>query len=216
MVLWIRIISVNLTDYSTAHPLKDMIAQRNADILTHFLDKILWWDVINDYNVDRAKYHEIFTCLKDKGVEIQAFLIFKATCTAPGGVWNKPCRCVRISLNMVGPCILQSCPSSAAIQPMRSISWWDMADGQWLKAPSELVKEDLTLKPAIERLVQLIKRDWWTNTSEHSNEAGVFRTKGFCGRYLVKAEAEGRTVSVEVDLFRDRQVYRDLEVVLNV
>lgn len=43
---------------------------------------------------------------------------------------------------------------------VESVVWWDMVDGNWLKAPAGLLRADLSPKPAFNRLVTLIKDEW--------------------------------------------------------
>ena len=45
---------------------------------------------------------------------------------------------------------------------VEGITWWDLLDGQWLKAPSGLIRQDCSPKPAYEELRKLIKEEWWT------------------------------------------------------
>lgn len=42
-----------------------------------------------------------------------------------------------------------------------ALVWWDMVDGGWLGAPAGLLRADLSRKDGFNRLVELIKRDWW-------------------------------------------------------
>ncbi|HBR28831.1 MAG TPA: 1,4-beta-xylanase, partial [Firmicutes bacterium] len=41
------------------------------------------------------------------------------------------------------------------------ITWWDLMDGQWLNAPSGLLRKDGSAKPAYEHLLRLVKDEWW-------------------------------------------------------
>ena len=41
---------------------------------------------------------------------------------------------------------------------VEAITWWDFTDGCWLNAPSGLVREDMSPKPAYERLLELVSQ----------------------------------------------------------
>lgn len=43
---------------------------------------------------------------------------------------------------------------------VESIVWWDMVDGNWLKAPAGLLRADLSPKPAYERIKKIVKSEW--------------------------------------------------------
>mgnify|MGYP000847676659 CR=1 FL=1 len=69
---------------------------------------------------------------------------------------------------------------------VESITWWDFKDGQWLGAPSGLLRSDGSIKPAYEELKKLIKDEWWTpplNTA--ADESGIIPFTGFLGEYEI-------------------------------
>lgn len=210
--------------------------------------------IVNDYNVDRQKYHEIFARLADQGVEIQAFGIqshMHATRWTLDRAWSV---CEEFSrygwpLHFTELSVLSGRPAreidwfdssknewlvadadyedqAAYVSDfytllfshpaVEAISWWDLVDGKWLKAPSGLVREDLSPKPAYEALVRLVRKEWWTDAEGTTDAHGIYRARGFCGRYLVEVEAGGRAIAVEVDLPRERHVYRNHEVVIRL
>jgi GH35 family endo-1,4-beta-xylanase len=49
---------------------------------------------------------------------------------------------------------------------VEALTWWDFPDGIWLGAPSGLIREDRTPKPAYKKLHDLVKREWWYKTQE--------------------------------------------------
>jgi hypothetical protein len=54
-------------------------------------------------------------------------------------------------------------------------------------------------KPAYDRLQELIKKQWWTNTEGRTNEQGEFATRAFYGTHLLTAQLPGgRSISQEV------------------
>ncbi|MFW6035072.1 MAG: endo-1,4-beta-xylanase [Halothermotrichaceae bacterium] len=64
------------------------------------------------------------------------------------------------------------------------ITWWDFLDGQWLNAPSGLIREDCSAKPAYKELHKLVKEEWWTkSTSLTTDNTGQVEFTGFRGEY---------------------------------
>ena len=68
---------------------------------------------------------------------------------------------------------------------MEAITWWDFPDGCWQGAPAGLVRADLTPKPIYERLVEMVKGEWWTQKKGRTDGKGEYRFRGFCGEYDV-------------------------------
>jgi GH35 family endo-1,4-beta-xylanase len=66
---------------------------------------------------------------------------------------------------------------------VEAITTWDPNDGQWLGAPSGLLRKDNSLKPAYHALMGKIKGEWWTNETVTTNEAGELEISGFRGDY---------------------------------
>jgi hypothetical protein len=90
---------------------------------------------------------------------------------------------------------------------VRAITWWDLSDvqGAWLGAPAGLLRGDMTPKPAYERLLRLIKHDWWTNTSGQTDRAGDYRTRAFLGSYQITVTAAGRARTVSAEVTRNEE-----------
>ncbi len=71
---------------------------------------------------------------------------------------------------------------------VEAITWWDLPDGRWLGAPSGLIREDMSPKPAYERLMKLIKGEWWTSEQTANTDAnGRVTFRGFLGDYRLDA-----------------------------
>lgn len=74
---------------------------------------------------------------------------------------------------------------------IKAITGWDFADGAWLNAPSGLVTKDNRCKPAYNKLLSLVKGEWWTKDEViHTNSDGVVSIKGTKGTYGIDG-AEG-------------------------
>ncbi len=79
---------------------------------------------------------------------------------------------------------------------VEAITGWDFADGKWLNAPSGVIHRDNTVKPVYERLLQMIKGEWWTTDEIHTDENGFVSVEGFKGDY--ELAADGRKVSFKL------------------
>ena len=75
---------------------------------------------------------------------------------------------------------------------VEAITGWDFADGAWLHAPSGLVREDNSPKPAYNELKKLVKEEWTTSGSIHTDENGMAVVEGFKGEY--ELNVKGKTV----------------------
>ncbi len=83
---------------------------------------------------------------------------------------------------------------------VEAITWWDLPDGQWLGAPSGLVRADLSPKPAYERLAKKIKGDWWTTTTLTTDAQGRASFSGFKGDYKVTVQVGRQRIEREFNL----------------
>jgi GH35 family endo-1,4-beta-xylanase len=82
-----------------------------------------------------------------------------------------------------------------------AITWWDLSDRYaWMGAPAGLLREDLSPKPAYDRLMSLIHGDWWTQEDLVTTEDGAAPFRGFHGDYLITVEAEGAQATIETSL----------------
>lgn len=71
---------------------------------------------------------------------------------------------------------------------VEAITGWDFADGAWLHAPSGLIRQDNSLKPAYHELKRLIHEEWHTETSLKTDENGVVEINGFRGEYELEID----------------------------
>lgn len=80
---------------------------------------------------------------------------------------------------------------------VQAITWWDITDGHWLKAPSGLLRHDQTPKPAYEALLKLIKGEWWLPpTSMVTDAQGRICFNGFLGDYELRVGSQTLTFAV--------------------
>ena len=70
---------------------------------------------------------------------------------------------------------------------VKAITGWDFADGAWLNAPSGLISKDNRCKPAYDKLLSLVKGEWWTKGEViHANADGIVTVKGTKGIYEIE------------------------------
>ncbi|MCS7301779.1 MAG: endo-1,4-beta-xylanase [Fimbriimonadales bacterium] len=81
---------------------------------------------------------------------------------------------------------------------VEAITWWDLADARaWQGAPAGLLREDLTPKPAYERLRRLIREQWWTPRQTLTTDSqGRAQFRGFLGAYQLSVG--GKTVAFQL------------------
>lgn len=67
---------------------------------------------------------------------------------------------------------------------VESIVWWDLHDGNWLNAPSGLLRRDYSVKPGFNMLNKLINEDWgFPEQTVTFNSAGQLEFTGPEGEY---------------------------------
>jgi endo-1,4-beta-xylanase len=83
---------------------------------------------------------------------------------------------------------------------VQAITWWDFSDlGAWQGAAAGWLRRDMSPKPIYERLMSLIKGEWWTKTEATTNSRGVVKVRAFFGTHRVTAQLPGgQAVTKEV------------------
>jgi len=70
---------------------------------------------------------------------------------------------------------------------VQAITWWDFADRHaWQGAPAGFLRKDLSPKPIYQRLMGLIKGEWWTDAEATTDAAGRCSVRAFYGDYAIK------------------------------
>ncbi len=81
---------------------------------------------------------------------------------------------------------------------VEAITWWDMTDGHWLKAPSGLLRADELTKPAYDELLRLIKGEWWLAPTRLTTDAnGRIAFNGWLGDYEVALDGQAAAFSLD-------------------
>jgi GH35 family endo-1,4-beta-xylanase len=84
---------------------------------------------------------------------------------------------------------------------VEAITWWDFSDqGAWQGAPAGLLRADMSKKPAYNRLLKLIRSDWWTRGNAYTNDAGNAVFRGFYGSYKLTIDKEGKAVEADFNI----------------
>ena len=73
---------------------------------------------------------------------------------------------------------------------VEGITNWDATDGKWLGAPSGVLREDNTAKPAYELLDRLINREWTTDIEARTDSEGQVMFDGMRGSYELSCEGK--------------------------
>ena len=79
---------------------------------------------------------------------------------------------------------------------VEAITTWDFSDGAWLKAPSGLMREDSSIKPAYEALHKLIHETWETHETLRTDAEGWVSFTGFRGGYSLRAGQQEAAITL--------------------
>ena len=81
---------------------------------------------------------------------------------------------------------------------VESITWWELVDGGWLKAPSGFITQDNRLKPVYHELYKLIKGDWLTKQLDLvTSEDGKVDVSGFLGEYELTFDGKSKDFTLD-------------------
>jgi GH35 family endo-1,4-beta-xylanase len=97
---------------------------------------------------------------------------------------------------------------------VHAITWWDLSDlGAWQGAPAGWLRRDMSTKPVYERLMALIKGEWWTKTEATTNAHGEAKVRAFYGTHRITTQLPGsQTVAKEVHLERGNKNQFELAI----
>jgi hypothetical protein len=87
---------------------------------------------------------------------------------------------------------------------VQAITWWDFSDqGAWQGAPAGLLNKDMTKKPAYNKLLKLIKADWWSSGNVYTDDNGGAVARGFYGAYKVQVEKENKIITTNIRITKN-------------
>lgn len=82
---------------------------------------------------------------------------------------------------------------------VEAITWWDFSDrGAWKNAPAGWLRRDMSPKPVYERLMRLIREEWWTAASGQTDSTGSVRLRVWRGTHRVRVEEGDHVVEREI------------------
>lgn len=95
-----------------------------------------------------------------------------------------------------------------------ALTWWDFTDRDaWQGAAAGLVRNDMSPKPAYDRLLNLIRYRWWTQAEGATDGTGELRVRPFFGTHQVSVVLpNGETLLRELVWHRDSARQLDLRV----
>ena len=97
---------------------------------------------------------------------------------------------------------------------VQAITWWDFSDlGAWQGAAAGWLRRDMSPKPVYERLLALIKGEWWTKTEATTDARGEVKLRAFYGTHRITTQSPGgQPVVKEVQWERGKQNQFELTV----
>jgi GH35 family endo-1,4-beta-xylanase len=83
---------------------------------------------------------------------------------------------------------------------VQAITWWDFSDlGAWQGAAAGWLRRDMSPKPVYDRLLSLIRGEWWTKTAETTDARGEVKVRAFFGTHRITAHLpSGQSMTKEV------------------
>jgi len=75
---------------------------------------------------------------------------------------------------------------------------WGFWEGRHWRPQAALINKDWTEKPNYKRYRKLVYGDWWTNTQGQTDSKGLYKLRGFKGKYIIEVEADGKVVKKEI------------------
>ncbi len=83
---------------------------------------------------------------------------------------------------------------------VQAITNWNFNDGQWLKAPAGMLRQDNSPKPSYQALKDLIHGAWETHLDLRTDSEGYVSFEGFRGGYTLICGEDSAAFSLEEDL----------------
>lgn len=82
---------------------------------------------------------------------------------------------------------------------VEAITGWDFADGAWLHAPSGIIREDGSIKPVYNELKRLVKEEWTSKGTIHTDENGYAVLSGYRGEYELSCDGKNAKYTLKKD-----------------
>jgi GH35 family endo-1,4-beta-xylanase len=98
---------------------------------------------------------------------------------------------------------------------VEAITWWDLSDrNAWQRAPAGLLRQDMSPKPAYERLHRWIRQEWWTRTNVVTSADGSVTVRVWRAEHKIVAHlgsAQARS-TLRIPQRGPRELTVDLQV----
>ena len=91
---------------------------------------------------------------------------------------------------------------SYSLEAMDGFITWGFWDGTLEDDGALLFDEDWSLKKSGEQYMDLVYNKWWTQEAGKTATDGTYTVKGYYGDYLITAEADGKTATVDVTCYK--------------
>lgn len=101
-----------------------------------------------------------------------------------------------------------------SMEQMDGFLMWGFTDAaHWLNN-AVLFDEDWNLKLSGEQYMDLVYNKWWTQEEGTTAADGTYSVKGYYGDYLITAEADGKTATVDVQCYKGNGSGNTVEIIL--
>ena len=82
---------------------------------------------------------------------------------------------------------------------VEGILMWGFWQGAHWRPKAALWKRDWTQTPAAKTYRDLVFKKWWTKETGKADNTGTYKTKAFCGEYLIESQGKRRKAALQKD-----------------
>ncbi|MBO5165616.1 MAG: endo-1,4-beta-xylanase [Lachnospiraceae bacterium] len=101
-----------------------------------------------------------------------------------------------------------------SMEQMDGFLLWGFTDAShWLKN-AVIFDADYKLKLSGEQYMDLVYNKWWTQEEGTTDANGTYSVDGYYGDYLITAEADGKTVTVDAQHYKNDESKNTFEIIL--
>ena len=101
-----------------------------------------------------------------------------------------------------------------SMEEMDGFLMWGFWDGSHWAKNAILFDEDWNLKKSGEQFMDLVYNKWWTQETGETGADGTYTVDGYYGDYLITAEADGKTATVDVTCYKGEGNGNTVEIIL--
>lgn len=89
-----------------------------------------------------------------------------------------------------------------SMEQMDGFLMWGFTDASHWLSNAVLFDEDWNLKLSGEQYMDLVYNKWWTQEEGTTDADGTYNVSGYYGDYLITAEADGKTATIDVQCYK--------------